>query len=156
MQHGASGLGVPYLDYNAGYCDYKCKTCSDICPAGALKKLDIESKKRVKIGEAEFAEKYCIVETDRTSCGACAEVCPTGAIDLIPIGDSESGPLEIPFISTRYCTGCGACQFACPVHEKNAIFVKPFSVHEKAEPPAGKDKAEQKEKLENTDTGFAF
>ena len=159
-QLGIPGLGVPFLDYKKAYCDYKCKVCSEICPAGALIKLDLETKKTVKIGEAEFVRKYCIVETDRTSCGACAEVCPTGAIDLIHIGSSESGPLEIPVINMRYCIGCGACEFACPVIAKNAIFVNPFSVHEKADPPAEKDESQQNgnqgTEQDNTDTGFAF
>ena len=157
---GISGFAAPFLDYEKSYCDYKCKRCSDICPAGALIKLDLETKKTVKIGEAEFVRKYCIVETDRTSCGACAEVCPTGAIDLVHIGSSESGPLEIPVISSRYCIGCGACEFACPVIEKNAIFVNPYSVHEKADPPAEEDESRKTanygSEKDNTDTGFAF
>ena len=149
---GFSGFGAPYLDYNKGYCDYKCKRCSDICPSGAIKKLDSESRKTVKIGEAEFVREFCIVETDRTSCGACAEVCPTGAIDLIHIGSSESGPLEIPLISSRFCIGCGACQYACPVTDKNAIYVLPFNTHKKADPPAEKEDTAG----EDIDTGFAF
>ena len=151
-QLGVSGFGVPYLDYNKGFCSYSCKTCSDVCPTGAIRRLDIEKKKLIKIGEAHFERKFCIVETDKTSCGACAEICPTGAIDLIHIGDSDSGPLEIPLISSIYCIGCGACQYVCPVEDKNAIFVNPFSVHETAEVIA--EKTEMPEP--DSDSGFAF
>lgn len=151
-QLGTSGFGAPYLDYNKGFCSYSCKTCSDVCPTGAIRRLDMEKKKVIKIGEAHFERKFCIVETDKTSCGACAEICPTGAIDLIHTGDSDSGPLEIPLISSIYCIGCGACQYVCPVEKKNAIFVNPFIVHETAEVIA--EKTEMPET--DSDSGFAF
>jgi formate hydrogenlyase subunit 6/NADH:ubiquinone oxidoreductase subunit I len=95
--------------------------------------MKLENKKRVKIGEVRFVREFCVVETDGTSCGACGEICPSGAIDMVHIGESVDGSLEIPVINKEYCIGCGACQFVCPVKEKNAIFVEALQNHSSSE-----------------------
>ena len=28
-----------------------------------------------------------------------------------------------PYIDPAVCTGCGACEFACPVHDKPAVYI---------------------------------
>jgi ferredoxin len=151
-QYGLKGIGVPYLDFNKGSCDFECKLCSDLCPSGAIKPLDLEVKKRLKIGEAKFVREFCVVETDGTSCGACAEICPTGAIDMVSIGISDEGVLEIPVLNSEYCIGCGACQFVCPVLKKNAIFVEALKQHSRSE--IREDKADDEPEKINND--FAF
>lgn len=151
-QYGLKGLGVPFMDFNKGSCEFECNLCTELCPSGAIQALELEKKKRVKIGEALFVRELCVVETDGTSCGACGEICPSGAIEMLHIGDSADGPLEIPLINTKYCIGCGSCQFVCPVLTKDAIFVEALEPH---------GQAEVREKLsegtvEDVDNDFAF
>ena len=133
------------MDFNKGSCEYECNLCTKLCPSGAIKPLALENKKRVKIGEAKFVREFCVVETDGTSCGACGEICPSGAIDMVHIGESVDGSLEIPVISKDYCIGCGSCQFVCPVEEKNTIFVEALEQHSQAEEREGNSDTEPEE-----------
>ena len=152
VPYGAKGFGVPFMDFNRGVCEYECTLCTNLCPSDAIFPLDLEQKKVVKIGETEFVRKYCIVETDETSCGACGEICPTGAIEMVHIGEGSDGALEIPIVDNDYCIGCGACQYVCPVPAKNTIFVKPLDRHQTAKQ---QDEAESVDP-EDVDSGFAF
>jgi ferredoxin len=151
-QYGLTSPGVPYMDFNRGSCDFKCNLCSNLCPSGAIKPIDLAKKQRVKIGESRFVRQFCVVETDNTSCGACGEICPSGAIDMVHLREGANGALEIPVIDKTYCIGCGACQFVCPVIKKNAIFVEPFAQHGKAE--VWEDRPEEEKEEVNND--FAF
>jgi formate hydrogenlyase subunit 6/NADH:ubiquinone oxidoreductase subunit I len=150
--YGLQGVGVPFMDYNRGSCEFECNICTRLCPSGAIQFLDIEKKKRVKIGEATFVKEFCIVETDKTSCGACGEICPSGAIEMLHVGDSADGALEIPLVNRTFCIGCGSCQFVCPVVEKNAIFVEARNPHGQAEVREEISNSENAE----VDNDFAF
>ena len=140
------------MDFNRGSCEFECSLCTDLCPSGAIRHLDLEAKKRVRIGTTKFVREFCVVETDLTSCGACGEICPTGAIEMVHIGEGPDGALEIPVVTNDYCIGCGACQFVCPVIEKNAIFVEAQAVHDRAEV---REDASEDEPVE-VDNEFAF
>ncbi|MEA3296730.1 MAG: 4Fe-4S binding protein, partial [candidate division Zixibacteria bacterium] len=39
--------------------------------------------------------------------------------------DSDGNEVKIkrPYVDPEHCTGCGACEFACPVVDKPAIYV---------------------------------
>lgn len=151
-QYGLKGIGVPFMDFNKGSCEFECNLCTELCPSGAIQVLELVDKKRVKIGEASFVRELCVVETDGTSCGACGEICPSGAIEMLHIGDSSDGPLEIPLINKKYCIGCGSCQFVCPVVKKDAIFVEALEPHGRAEVREKRSEGT----LEEVDNDFAF
>lgn len=129
-QYGKGFENVPYLDFSTKFCDYTCNTCSTICPTDAIIEIPLKDKQITQIGIAAFNKPKCIVITDKTSCGACAEVCPTSAITLKDIGNN----LEIPEIKTDLCIGCGACEYACPVKTRDAIYVSGLAEHKKAQP----------------------
>ena len=104
------GDGPVALDLSRGACDYDCHRCSQLCPTGALLPLSLDRKRRLKIAEARFDPKKCLVFQEEIPCGKCASACPAGAITL-----RKSGA---PRLKTALCIGCGACQQACPVPGK--------------------------------------
>jgi len=123
---GVSGFLQPVMDYKKAYCEWECNRCTQICPTGALEPLSISEKKRVQMGTVEFDQDRCVVFTDGTDCGACAEVCPTQAVRMVPYKNG----LTQPQTETDICSGCGSCEYACPVDLPKAIFVVAHSQHQ--------------------------
>ncbi len=128
LEYGFLGMQQPRMDNNAGFCNFDCTICGDICPTGAILPLSKEEKQLVRIGKVKFVEDNCIVKTQGTDCGACSEHCPTKAVHMIPYKNK----LVIPEVREEYCVGCGACEFACPVKPYKAIYVEGNEVHLKA------------------------
>jgi formate hydrogenlyase subunit 6/NADH:ubiquinone oxidoreductase subunit I len=62
-------------------------------------------------------------------CIVCEEWCPTSpkAIYLVPAevvdAKGQTKTVKQPFVEPRLCTGCGACEFACPIKGKPAVYV---------------------------------
>jgi ferredoxin len=131
MQYGLMGIMQPFLDFDTGYCNYDCTICSEVCPSGAIKKLDKSEKHLIQLGKSYFIKENCVIYTNGTDCGACSEHCPTKAVDMIPYKDG----LVIPEIDQSICIGCGACENMCPVRPIKAIYIEGNKVHEKAELP---------------------
>lgn len=99
-----------HLDFSSGKCEYNCNLCGQICPTGAIKKINLKEKQHCQIGIAYLNSQKCI------HCGRCTVECPTKAIKA---GTSAlANSLEI---SPSLCIGCGACENGCPV---KAITVK--------------------------------
>jgi ferredoxin len=141
LDYGFTGMMMPKMDFNSHFCNYECTKCGEVCPTGAIIKLPLEEKKLTQIGKVQFLKEYCVVETKGKSCGSCSEHCPTQAVKMIPY----KGWLTIPETDTSICIGCGACEYACPVHDPHkAIFVVTNKVHEKALSPKS-EKIEYKE-----------
>jgi polyferredoxin len=136
LEGGTEGFLQPYLDYGGAYCNFKCNTCSHVCPTGALLPLTTDEKKLVKIGEAKFVRENCLVHTKKQECLVCNEYCPTKACSLVPY---ERG-LKIPKVIEKLCIGCGACENRCPAAPKKAIYVEGLMIHKKAEKPSDKSK----------------
>ncbi|MFO8130180.1 MAG: 4Fe-4S binding protein [Bacteroidales bacterium] len=142
---GWKGVLQPHMDFNLSFCNFDCTRCGEICPTGAIKPLDVETKKRTQLGKAEFIKQNCIVYLDDTDCGACSEHCPTKAVDMEPF----RGTLMIPYVRPEICIGCGACEYACPTDPKS-IFVNGNPEHV----PAEKPKAEQLDAGDTEDFPF--
>ena len=117
--------------YEKAFCNYNCTVCTQICPTGAIKTLELQEKQITQIGIAQFRRGRCIVITDNTSCGACAEHCPVKAVRMEPY----KGSLTLPKMYPELCTGCGGCESICPVRPIKAINVLPSAIHGKAELP---------------------
>lgn len=90
---------VVHIDYERGYCRENCIKCSEVCPAGAIKKITLDEKKKTKIALAK------VVSTKCTHCDLCVKACPYGAI--------TKEDLALPVIDNAKCIGCGACKNVC-------------------------------------------
>ena len=114
-------LMQPTMSYEHGYCRPECTRCSEVCPAGAIIKVDKAEKSSVQIGHA--------VLTDEVECGNCARHCPSGAIEMVPLDSANEESPMVPAINESACIGCGACEYVCPSRPFSAIYVEGHEVH---------------------------
>jgi len=132
LEYGFTGMMLPRMANDIGFCNYGCVKCSEVCPTGAIIPLTQEEKKATQIGKVFFNKNLCIVKTEGTACGSCSEHCPTQAVYMVPYHDN----LTIPETNPDICVGCGACEYACPVENPHvAIYVVPNKVHQLAQKP---------------------
>jgi ferredoxin len=131
LEYGIAGMSQPMMNYEAGYCNYDCVICGDVCPTGAILKRSVEEKKRIQIGKAKFKKDDCIVVSKKKDCAACSEHCPTKAVHTVPY----EGNLLLPEVDDEICIGCGACEHVCPSIPGKAIFVNANIAHLKAKKP---------------------
>jgi polyferredoxin len=148
LEYGLAGMLQPKMNFAANYCNYDCVICSHVCPTGAIMPLEVEAKKVAQIGKTLFVKEDCIVVTKKKDCGACSEHCPTKAVKMIPY----EGKLRIPEVTDDICIGCGACEHACPVLPRRAIYVRSNPVHLQAQKP----KAQKLEKSFDSSEEFPF
>jgi ferredoxin len=125
LENGLMGLMKPRMDYRVAFCNFDCRRCGEVCPAGAIDSLDLAAKHLAKIGETHFDRDKCVVVTNGTDCAACSEHCPTKAVSTVPYGNN----LRLPLVKDELCIGCGACEYACPVKPDKAIKVTGLRTH---------------------------
>jgi polyferredoxin len=142
-EFGFWGIMQPHMDFHSGFCNFECTLCGEVCPTGAIRLLDLETKKRVQLGKAKFHKANCIVRVDRTDCGACSEHCPTKAVHMV-----EWQGLLLPEVDEEICIGCGACEYACPTVPYKAIFVNGNPEHLVADLPKQMDDAPRDSDME--------
>lgn len=104
------GIDTPFIIPVEKGCDL-CMRCSEVCPSGALLKIE---KEDVKMGEARIDDRLCLPWIDRGFCGACTTICPNNAI--------TAGFRNRPEVDKKKCLGCGLCEEVC-VQEAKAIRV---------------------------------
>ena len=138
FEYGLVNFMQPRMDFVAGFCNYECTICSQVCPSGAILPVTLEQKKLTQVGAAKFIKDNCIVYTEEKDCGACSEHCPTKAVRMVPYKK-----LVAPEVKEEYCIGCGACEHACPTRPFKAIYVDGKAVHTAAKKPEMK-KIEEK------------
>ncbi len=115
---GVKHFGQPEMDFKRGYCLVGCNySCGQVCPTGAIGKIQGLDRKNVHMGHAVWEKDRCIRTTDDVKCTACARKCPVGAIHIIE---------GFPVVNREECIGCGACEHVCPARPKPAIYVQGF------------------------------
>ncbi len=126
-QAGLEGLWTPVLVPRLGYCEFYCTLCSQVCPTGAIRKISIEEKQKIRIGLAFFDKNRCIPYAFGRNCGVCEEHCPAPgkAIKFVSEeGIDEKGnrfTLKKPRVDPVLCIGCGICENKCPLIDKAGI-----------------------------------
>jgi len=129
LQGGAEGLWSPVLIPRIGYCEFSCTLCGQVCPTGAIERLILQRKQKVRIGLAFVDRNRCLPYAQGIQCIVCEEHCPTSkkAIWLEEGGiEDRKGRLKrvkLPRVDLDLCIGCGICEKRCPVLDLPAIRV---------------------------------
>jgi MauM/NapG family ferredoxin protein len=127
---GLEGLYTPRLVPRMGYCNYSCNLCGQVCPTGAIPKLELPVKQAANLGTAFINRSRCIPYTEGADCLVCEEHCP---VSPKAIGYSEQEVInlqgervrvKLPLVNPDRCIGCGHCENVCPVGGEAAIRVK--------------------------------
>lgn len=126
---GLTTLMQPEASYERGYCRPECVKCSEVCPAGAIRKIDLADKSAIQVGHAVWIKKNCIPLIDGVECGNCARHCPAGAITMVPSDPENADSPKIPVVNEERCIGCGACENLCPARPFSAIYVEGHECH---------------------------
>jgi len=119
-QSGWMGLCTPVLSFETDYCREDCVRCTQVCPSSALERLALEEKEHMRLGLPRVDMNVCLLGEDR-DCAVCKRWCPYDAIRYV---FSETEYALKPQIDAEKCTGCGACEAACPTKPRKAIIVK--------------------------------
>ena len=145
FEAGIEGLWTPILVPRIGYCEFSCVLCGQVCPTGAIQKIDEKQKmgigqKPISMGTAMYDQGRCLPWAMATPCIVCEEFCPTSpkaiwAEDVeVPKREShyEAGgdhakmttiKVQRPHVDPSLCIGCGACEKVCPIVDKPAVYV---------------------------------
>ncbi|MBF0253643.1 MAG: 4Fe-4S binding protein [Candidatus Omnitrophica bacterium] len=116
FEEGWEAMWTPKLVPEIGCCEYQCNLCSQVCPTGAIPKMDLETKKKARLGIAEIDQKLCVAYSENKTCIVCEEHCPISekAIKFDEVFVDGKRILK-PWIDEDLCVGCGICQHVCPV-----------------------------------------
>lgn len=106
----AASFMQPRMIFTGGYCLPACTACSDVCPTGALRPITPEVKALTRIGTARVDVDACLLARGER-CGNCARQCPSQTITIVTDADGRRRPA----VDESRCTGCGSCEYHCPV-----------------------------------------
>ncbi len=145
FEAGLEGMWTPILIPRIGYCEFSCVLCGQVCPTGAIQKIDEKQKmgigqKPIAIGTAMYDRGRCLPWAMATPCIVCEEFCPTSPKAIwpedaeVPKRAEKPGPngepppmttvkLQRPHVDPNLCVGCGACEKVCPIVDKPAVYV---------------------------------
>lgn len=142
MEAGLEGIWSPMLVPRIGYCEPSCTLCGEVCPTGAIWEFTLAEKKGtatnkdnseksepIKLGTAFYDRGRCLPWAMAKECIVCEEWCPTSPkaiyvqTETVVDSDGKSHKLKRPFVNPERCIGCGACEHACPVQDRPAIYV---------------------------------
>ena len=114
LESGWEGILTPRLVPRKGYCDPMCNACGQVCPTGAIPPLSLEEKRTQVIGIAYLDLTRC------QCCLICRDMCPQRAIQVVEL--AKGGEIiKFPQVLTESCTGCGLCEYICPIEGEAAI-----------------------------------
>jgi MauM/NapG family ferredoxin protein len=127
FESGLEGLWTPKLVPRIGYCEYNCTLCGQVCPTQAIRRLEPEEKKKVRIGLAVIDTTRCLPYAFQQTCIVCEEHCPLpkkaiwfAEVEVVT-HDGEKRKVKQPHVDLELCTGCGICETKCVVQDLPAI-----------------------------------
>jgi len=129
LEAGLEGIWSPLLVPRIGYCEYRCTLCGQVCPTGAIKRLPLAEKTKVKIGLAMIDKGRCLPWAHARPCIVCEEMCPTPRkaiwFEEARVRDRQGKIVIVkqPRVDLELCIGCGICETKCPVLGRPAIYV---------------------------------
>jgi MauM/NapG family ferredoxin protein len=129
FEGGVFNAMTPRLVPRLGYCSFSCAACGEVCPTGAVPRLPLEEKRRTVIGLARVDQSRCLPWAHDIPCIVCEEVCPVQHKAIwLEEGEGtdvhgESVTLLRPRVVKELCTGCGLCEYHCPMGGEAAIRV---------------------------------
>jgi MauM/NapG family ferredoxin protein len=141
FEAGLEGMWTPVMKMTIGYCEYECSLCSQVCPTGAIRKMDIAEKKKIKIGLAYFDRNRCLPYAYARTCIVCEEHCPTPKKAIwfeevqVKTPAGETVTVKQPHVDPELCVGCGICVNKCVIKGDPAVLVS--SVSETRNPENG-------------------
>ena len=119
----------PTLSYERGFCRPECTRCSQVCPTGAIRPIDVAQKTSIQVGHAVWVRDNCVILADGVECGNCARHCPSEAIMMVPSDPNDDLSPMVPAVDRAKCIGCGACEYVCPARPFSAIYVEGNEQH---------------------------
>lgn len=129
FEGGVFNVLTPRLVPRLGYCNYRCNACGEVCPTGAIPRLDLATKQTTPIGLARVDRSRCLPWAHNIPCIVCEEACPVPhkAIWLYEAevynAQSERITIQMPYVVKELCIGCGICEHNCPMGGDAAIRV---------------------------------
>jgi NADPH-dependent glutamate synthase beta subunit-like oxidoreductase/formate hydrogenlyase subunit 6/NADH:ubiquinone oxidoreductase subunit I len=117
LESGWEGILTPRLVPRKGFCDPNCNACGQVCPTGAIPSLSLEEKRTQVIGTAHLDLSRCEL------CLICRDMCPQRAIEVVEV-EKGGEIIRLLQIVPENCTGCGLCEYICPVEGEAAIRVR--------------------------------
>jgi len=141
-QAGLEGLWTPTVVPRIGYCEPSCVLCSEVCPTGAIWQITPKEKgwvvgvgqggaasQPIRLGTAFYDRGRCLPWALATECIVCEEWCPVSPkaiyLEEAQVIDSTGNTktFKQPRVDPSRCVGCGACEYACPLQERPAVYV---------------------------------
>ncbi|MBU0992999.1 MAG: 4Fe-4S binding protein [Proteobacteria bacterium] len=129
LEKGIECMFTPKLVPRFGYCEFNCTLCGQICPTGAIRKLNLPDKQKFVIGTASFDKNRCLPYDKGIPCIVCEEHCPVydKAIKFKTVQsiDQKGNPVTLkkPYVVETLCIGCGICEKVCPLQGEAAVRV---------------------------------
>jgi len=126
FESGLAGIWAPHLVPEIGYCEYNCNLCGNVCPLGAIPKLNLVQKKKQRLGLADIDKNICLPWSQNRECIVCEEHCPVSTKAIKTYDEIFDGKkIKKPYVDASLCIGCGICQNKCPTMPFRAIRVLP-------------------------------
>ena len=119
--HRLDAVFTPRLVPRVGPCLPDCTACGEACPTGAIARVPAKRKKTIQIGLAVIDRARCLPWAGGERCVICIDACPPD-YDAIELRRTGTGEFR-PYVKEQVCTGCGICEYKCPVEGESAIRV---------------------------------